>query len=89
MSLQIQQSICTDGATGATFNNIGTAKIRGLVPQTSGGYKAYIYDIALTGSYSLTSPTRIFTPANAIQAAATGQQAFNINWNGATGSLLM
>ncbi|NBR23662.1 MAG: DUF4815 domain-containing protein, partial [Micrococcales bacterium] len=80
----------SDGAVGATFNNIGTAKIRALVPQGTVGssnYKAYIYDIALTGSYSLTAPTRIFMAANAIQGGATAQQAFNINWNGATGVL--
>jgi hypothetical protein len=80
----------SDGAVGATFNNIGTAKIRALIPQGTVGssnYKAYIYDIALTGSYSLTAPTRIFMAANAIQGGGTGQQAFNINWNGATGVL--
>ena len=79
----------SDGAVGATFNNIGTAKIRALIPQTDGGpnYKAYIYDIALTGSYTLASPTKIYMAANAIQGGATAQQAFNINWNGATGVL--
>lgn len=80
----------SDGAVGATFNNIGTAKIRALIPQGAVGssnYKAYIYDIALTGSYSLASPTKIYMAANAIQGGGTGQQAFNINWNGATGVL--
>jgi hypothetical protein len=80
----------SDGVSGATFNNIGTAKIRALIPQGAVGssnYKAYIYDIALTGSYSLASPTRIFMAANALQGGATAQQAFNINWNGATGVL--
>ena len=80
----------SDGAVGGTFNNIGTAKIRALIPQGAVGssnYKAYIYDIALTGSYSLTAPTRIFMAANAIQGGGTAQQAFNINWNGATGVL--
>lgn len=80
----------SDGAVGATFNNIGTAKIRALIPQGAVGtsnYKAYIYDIALTGSYSLASPTKIYMAANAIQGGGTGQQAFTINWNGATGVL--
>ena len=79
----------SDGVSGATFNNIGTAKIRALIPQAAGGpnYKAYIYDIALTGSYTLASPTKIYMAANAIQGGGTGQQAFNINWNGATGVL--
>jgi len=77
----------SSGAVGATFNNIGSARIRGLFP-SGANYSAYLYDISMTGSFTLANATRIFVAANAVQGGATAQQAFNIVWNGATGTLL-
>jgi hypothetical protein len=77
----------SNGASGATFNNIGSARIRGLFP-SGANYSAYLYDISMTGSFTLANATRIFTAANAVIGGGTGQQAFNIVWNGATGTLL-
>jgi hypothetical protein len=80
----------SDGAVGATFNNIGNARLRALFPKNSsvdGTYKAYIYDIAMTGSNTIANATRIFLPGFTAQGSHTGQQAFNINWGGATGTL--
>ena len=77
----------SNGAVGAAFNNIGSARIRGLFP-SGANYAAYVYDVSMTGSFTLANATRIFVGANALQGAATGQQAFNIIWNGATGTLL-
>lgn len=77
----------SDGASGATFNNIGTARIRSLKYVATNQYRAYLNDISMTGSYTLANATRLFVAANAVQGGATSQPAFNILWNGATGTL--
>jgi hypothetical protein len=77
----------SDGASGATFNNIGTARIRSLKYESTNLYRAYLYDISLTGSYTMANATRLFVAENARQGGATSQPAFNIQWQGATGTL--
>lgn len=86
-NLSEQPIVHFDGrAVGATFNSIGTARVRGLFPSGS-NYSLYLYDIAMSGSNTLANATRIFLGANAINGGATGQQAFNIVWGGQTGTL--
>ena len=81
----------TNPASG--YTGIGTARLKSLlrVPQTTNNsYYAYIYDVSMTGSYTLADATRIYLSAdgNLTAGAATGQHSLNILWNGATGNIL-
>jgi len=76
----------SDGLANAAFNSIGSAKAKALYP-SGGSYLLYLYDVSMSGSNTLKNATRIYATNQAIQGAATGQQAFNIQWGGQTGFL--